>query len=111
MGRPRAACSDLLVEALVPGGTRFEKLLAVKHSVFVIQVILHFPDRQTAHITRGQTTRGALGKACSSGRAFCHLRDLAWGAWGLRCSLPHSSPLRPEGRPGGPSPQPLVPPK
>lgn len=84
---------DLLVEALVPGGARFEELLAVEHSVFVIQVVLHFPERQTdsTHHTRADT-RGALGRPVLQGERSAARRTWPGGVWGPSCSLQHSFP-------------------
>ena len=48
-----ASSPDLLVEALVTGSSRFQKLLAVEHSVFVIQVVLHLPDKDRDSPTVG----------------------------------------------------------
>lgn len=41
-----AHASYLFIKLLVPWSASFEKLFTVKHSVFVIQVILHFPDEE-----------------------------------------------------------------
>lgn len=45
-GATRALPSHLLIKLLVPCCPRLEKLLAVEHAVFVIQVILHFPSKE-----------------------------------------------------------------
>lgn len=38
--------SYLFVELLVPWSSCVEKLFTIKYSVFIIQVILHFPDKE-----------------------------------------------------------------
>lgn len=69
--------SHLLVEALVPWGPGFEELVTVKHSVFVIQVVLHLPGEEKAALSveivpsarsRTRATGSTCGqKPCSSG--------------------------------------------
>lgn len=38
--------SYLFIERLVPWSSCFEKLFTIKYSVFIIQVILYFPDKE-----------------------------------------------------------------